>query len=177
MIVLSIFLGSTIATTDSSDIIVTADQLHPSTSNSPTLNLSDPDDPDSEFSDSENQSEREFRPLIRNQRKNGSKISRGQDSFDENYIIFLNSINEYKDANKEELKIRAQTRVREFWQLQKIKFPQIFKVAGVLYAIPPTQCSVERMFSTLKFIANNLRLTLTTENVNDIILLKMNSAL
>lgn len=42
--------------------------------------------------------------------------------------------------------------ILEFWQEQKRRMPELYQLSLVLFAVPATQVSVERCFSTLKYI-------------------------
>lgn len=49
----------------------------------------------------------------------------------------------------------------EFWHENRKKFPLLYDFACVIIAAPPTEVSVERNFSKLKFVLNRLRCRIT----------------
>ena len=54
-------------------------------------------------------------------------------------------------------------------------YPQDLKeVALLMFALPPTQCSVERIFSSLKLLKSDLRNRLKEDIVDSIIFLRCN---
>ena len=65
-------------------------------------------------------------------------------------------------------------------ELKKLKepidsFPEIIQdVARLLRAMPPTQISVERLFSALKFFKSDLRSRLKANSFNALLLLRAN---
>lgn len=69
------------------------------------------------------------------------------------------------------------TNIHEFWENAKNKFPEIYTVAKVINAIPPTQTSVERAFSTLGFVFDCRRTKISEKNLENILAIKLNSNL
>lgn len=63
----------------------------------------------------------------------------------------------------------------EFWCTLKSKFPALFEVTIVALGLPITQVSVERGFSSLKFILNDLRGRMNSEMLENILLLRENN--
>lgn len=63
--------------------------------------------------------------------------------------------------------------VIEFWNTHE-DHSQLFELATNLLAVPGTQVSVERLFSSLKFVVNDYRLSLSDRNIADIMLIKCN---
>lgn len=61
-----------------------------------------------------------------------------------------------------------------YWQNNKDNYPELYKLAEIVLAVPGTQVSVERLFSMLKFILNSLRNRLSSDIINDILFLKAN---
>lgn len=62
----------------------------------------------------------------------------------------------------------------DFWEENKNKYPDIYPLARVIFAAAPTQVSVERCFSALAFILNKYRFSLTDENLNNILFVRLN---
>jgi hypothetical protein len=84
---------------------------------------------------------------------------------------FMVILNEYEcSANR----MHHSESIRAFWEENKILFPELYEVAKIYLAIPPTQATVERSFSTLSFIYNNRRSSLGKNLLENIILIKLN---
>jgi len=66
--------------------------------------------------------------------------------------------------------------ILEFWDSDTIKlqYPQLHTLAKVIMSVPATQVSVERTFSQLKYVLNDLRMRLKSENISDILLIRCN---
>lgn len=62
-----------------------------------------------------------------------------------------------------------------FWMSKKSTYPSLFEIAMVVYGTPATQNSVERLFSAVKFILNDNRLSLSADKLENILLLRCNS--
>lgn len=67
--------------------------------------------------------------------------------------------------------------VLDYWERNKGKLPELFELAKVVHAASVTETSVERMFSTLKFVFSSLRGNLEENLLEDIILIKSNADL
>lgn len=68
--------------------------------------------------------------------------------------------------------------VLKYWENQKgdeSRFFELYKVAQIIMATPATEVSVERAFSTLHFILNNYRSRLSNQQLEDILIVKLNS--
>jgi hypothetical protein len=73
-----------------------------------------------------------------------------------------------------EFSIPLQTNILEFWESQKSNMPIMYHLAKIVLAAPPTQVSVERLFSGLRFILNPLRNAMKPETIDNIMLIKTN---
>jgi len=62
----------------------------------------------------------------------------------------------------------------EYWETQKTAQPELYALATTVLAIPATQVSVERLFSSLAFILGPLRNNLGSQRVDDLLLLHAN---
>lgn len=62
---------------------------------------------------------------------------------------------------------------KKYWQNNEI-FGELSEVANILFAVPATQVSVERAFSTLKFILADNRDGLSENVLEDILFIKLN---
>lgn len=65
--------------------------------------------------------------------------------------------------------------VIEFWNKQKDQFVELFEIASVLMAIPPTQSTVERSFSAFGLVLTHRRTNLGDEILEDILLVRFNT--
>lgn len=62
-----------------------------------------------------------------------------------------------------------------YWETRKTADTKLYDVAQVINAIPPSQATVERTFSTLSFVFNEKRANLAQQTLEDILLIKLNS--
>ena len=67
--------------------------------------------------------------------------------------------------------------VLKYWEERRFTSPELYELAKIVHAIPATQVSVERLFSALRFILSRLRSCLSSEMVEDLVLIFSNSAL
>ncbi|CAH1732242.1 unnamed protein product [Aphis gossypii] len=65
--------------------------------------------------------------------------------------------------------------VINYWKENKIAKPELFELAQILMAVPATQVSVERSFSGLKFILSDLRSSLSSDILEDILIIRGNN--
>lgn len=68
----------------------------------------------------------------------------------------------------------ANTDVLKYWQEKKNEEPELFLLSEIIFAIPSSQTTVERAFSTLAYILNPLRGSLSDELLENILLIKCN---
>ena len=64
-----------------------------------------------------------------------------------------------------------------FWLQQKSKFPILFSIVQDFYAIPASNTTVERLFSSSKNTITDKRTSLGTEKVNKLLFLQKNLTL
>jgi GR25 family glycosyltransferase involved in LPS biosynthesis len=64
--------------------------------------------------------------------------------------------------------------IMRYWIANKKVYPALYDAAMVVLGAPPTQVSVERLFSGLKFIIHPLRNKMNSETVNNIMLVRTN---
>lgn len=62
------------------------------------------------------------------------------------------------------------------WSNLKYKWPYLSEIALTIHAVPATQVTVERAFSAIKFILNDLRYRLSPTHLEQITILKLNSS-
>ncbi|KAL5233767.1 hypothetical protein ACI65C_001177 [Semiaphis heraclei] len=65
--------------------------------------------------------------------------------------------------------------VINYWKDNKIAKPELFELAQILMAVPATQVSVERSFSALKFILSDLRSSISSDILEDILIIRGNN--
>lgn len=70
---------------------------------------------------------------------------------------------------------KSSSSVHEFWENNKANFgPELYEVASIIYAVPPTQACVERCFSALKFLFNDYRYNLGEKLLENLMLIHLN---
>lgn len=67
--------------------------------------------------------------------------------------------------------------ILEYWEENKFRNPILYKLSQIIYAVPPTQTTVERSFSALPLILTSLRTNISDTNLNNILLIRSNSRL
>lgn len=72
------------------------------------------------------------------------------------------------------IRLKSRESVLNFWQGQKTTLPLLYEIAKIIYAIPPTQATVERAFSALNIIFDKSRCNLRQELLENILLLALN---
>lgn len=70
--------------------------------------------------------------------------------------------------------ISSEKSVLKYWEEAKEHNPQLYELAMVVFAVPPTEVQIERDFSKLNFIFTDRRCSLTEERLNDIMLIHLN---
>lgn len=60
----------------------------------------------------------------------------------------------------------------EYWE--KRRDSPLYNIATTILSVPCTQVSVERSFSALKFVYSDLREKLSNENIENILLIRLN---
>lgn len=97
-----------------------------------------------------------------------NQLRRSQDEYKSGIESLIDEI--------ETLELPRSKEILSFWESQAHgRLHEIAEIAKIVYSVPPTQVSVERCFSTLRFILNELRTRLSDERLEDILLLKTNS--
>lgn len=79
------------------------------------------------------------------------------------------------DFNNKELPLTAS--VLDYWKRNQHTYPQLFKLSTVMMAIPPTQTTVERVFSALALVLTSHRTRLGDKSLEDILLVRLNYVL
>lgn len=73
-----------------------------------------------------------------------------------------------------ELPLKHEAIVGEYWKTKAKTYPILFKIAMVLLAIPVTQVTVERLFSSLKFILSCRRTSISEKLLRATMLVREN---
>jgi hypothetical protein len=71
-------------------------------------------------------------------------------------------------------RINYKENILNFWLKKQISDPQLYSLACIILATPATQVSVERLFSSLKFVLSALRTNLNDDIVEDILVIRNN---
>lgn len=85
---------------------------------------------------------------------------------------FERELHDYDVTHRSRLPVKA--KILDFWKEIGPKFPLLKYVSTVILAAPATQVSVERCFSTLKYVLSDLRTSLSEQKLEDILLIKIN---
>lgn len=62
----------------------------------------------------------------------------------------------------------------DYWESKRDSHPELYKLASVMMAIPPTQTAVERVFSALALVLTSHRTNLGDEILENILLVRLN---
>lgn len=71
----------------------------------------------------------------------------------------------------------SSTKLLEFWSKNEKTFPEIYRLSTIINAIPPSQSTTERSFSSLGFIYNDKRTNLSLVLLEQILLIRLNKDL
>lgn len=78
----------------------------------------------------------------------------------------------------ENFQMKSKESVQNFWETHKKEFGvELYEIACALYAVPPTQASVERTFSALKYLFSYYRYRLSENMLESLMLIHTNSDL
>lgn len=64
--------------------------------------------------------------------------------------------------------------ILDFWNSNKLQYPDLYELAMVILSISPTQVIVERSFSVLSYVFNRLRNRLSDKMLEDILVIALN---
>lgn len=70
--------------------------------------------------------------------------------------------------------ITSKENILEWWEANKNENHELYKLASVVFAIPPTEVQIERDFSSLNFVFSNRRCNLTEEMLEYIMVIHLN---
>lgn len=68
----------------------------------------------------------------------------------------------------------TKTSIFDYWEKNKTIHRELYEIANVIFAVPPTQTSVERAFSALALILSPLRTRLSEKTLENILLIRLN---
>lgn len=96
----------------------------------------------------------------------------------------IHSTNEMNDIeliidlyDPEPMPFNDELTVMDYWEKEKEKQPQLYKLAAIVFSIPPTETQIERDFSHLDYVFNDRRCSLTEERLEDIMVINLNPQL
>lgn len=90
---------------------------------------------------------------------------------DKSYIAV--ALSKYENLTVHRMK--SSESVWSFWEKSKEEFgPEIYELASIIHSIPPTQASVERNFSALKFMFTDCRYNLAQDLLESLLLIHLN---
>lgn len=93
-----------------------------------------------------------------------------------NYIKKQSSFELLLDEFGKEPRLAISEEILKYWMAQRNgPWHRLSAVADVIFSAPSTQVSVERCFSTFRFILNDQRTRLSDQNLENILLLKSNT--
>lgn len=75
-----------------------------------------------------------------------------------------------------DMKYEIEQDIFHFWNSIKLVWPELYLLFKIVFAVPATQVSVERAFSTLKFIYSDLRERLNSDLLEDILTINLNNS-
>lgn len=87
---------------------------------------------------------------------------------------FNNAISKY-ESSVLGFRMKSNESIHSFWESKKEEFGnELYELACVIFAIPPTQASVERSFSALKYTLTDRRYNLKPELLEALLLIHLN---
>lgn len=91
-----------------------------------------------------------------------NQMLQNKTSSSSNIAAALNTFSQFTRLDKEE-------NILKYWENHDIR--ELKELANITHSIPPTQVSVERLFSALKFILNDYRWRLNYDIIDDILVI------
>lgn len=64
--------------------------------------------------------------------------------------------------------------VMKFWVDNEKKYEVLRSLADIIHAIPSNQCCTERAFSSLSYIRNKYRMSLSPQNLSNVLMIRLN---
>lgn len=78
---------------------------------------------------------------------------------------------------EKEKRLPLKSNILDFWEFHKKKYPLLYPIAQVVMAVPSSQTSVERCFSSFGYIYANLRTKLQPDLLEAILIIRTNREL
>lgn len=75
---------------------------------------------------------------------------------------------------EKEKRLHLKTNILEFWELKKKQYPQLYPISQIIMAVPSSQTSIERCFSSFPIIYSNLRTSISPEVLQAVLLIRTN---
>jgi len=79
-----------------------------------------------------------------------------------------------KSFSIEEKRLCHKINILQFWKSKKLVYPELFELSNVVFSVPATQVSVERLFSGLKFVLSPYRCNISAKNLENQLLVRTN---
>lgn len=115
-----------------------------------------------------------FRNYMKNKGKHRQSVLESTTTNDE----FLDSIDLFIEReNTEDCTFDDSWSILKFWESKKKSHPLLYEVAMVIFAIAPTQVTIERLFSVFAHIFNDHRISLFQPLLEDILIICLNQDL
>ena len=92
-------------------------------------------------------------------------------SNEKNVYDILKLLKDYQNESR----IDRNEDILKYWEKKKTDLPEFSEVALLLQSLPVTQVSVERAFSSLHYIYNNLRTSLKPDLLHKILFIRLNN--
>lgn len=70
--------------------------------------------------------------------------------------------------------LASKNSILEYWENAKTAHPELYKLAMLVFSVPPTEVTIERDFSHLNHVFNNKRSALNSARLNDIMIINLN---
>ena len=71
-------------------------------------------------------------------------------------------------------RLKKDVNILNYWEKEKTKFPELYELVTIVHAVSATQVSVERSFSSLKFILSLQRSNITDQELENVLMIRNN---
>jgi len=79
-----------------------------------------------------------------------------------------------KSFSIEEKRLCHKINILQFWKSKKLVYPELFELSNIVFSVPASQVSVERLFSGLKFVLSPYRCNISAKNLENQLLVRTN---
>ncbi|KAF0722198.1 zinc finger BED domain-containing protein RICESLEEPER 1-like isoform X1 [Aphis craccivora] len=79
-----------------------------------------------------------------------------------------------KSFSIEEKRLCHKINILQFWKSKKLVYPELFELSNIVFSVPASQVSVERLFSGLKFVLSPSRCNISAKNLENQLLVRTN---